>query len=397
MLVPIVYTVREKRVVCAGTEIIMKEVFTAKKSDFQEVTEFINMVFDEDFPEFMEKVYTEENFVRATHLCIRENGKIAACVGLYPQKIQYDDRTAECVWIGSVSVAPDKRGLGYMKELMAEADRIISERKLPFAYLSGRRNRYGFFGYEIMGIRNFFVFEEENIRLTTGFDVCSSYEFTPLYEDNKADLENVLKLYAKRKVRVRAEEDMVAAMKTWGFRPYTVKKSNEFQGYLLIKDGHIAEIELLDYGNLLNVCGAVLLCFGLENVKVEAREWEREKCRELAAVCEKYSTETLGNMKIYDYAAAYEFFMGLESRIRRLKYGRLTIHVSMACTFYIEVGETGIKTGYSDHEEADLFVTSAQLIRLTFTKGNGFITDFDNEFVKNWFPLSYTPETVDEF
>lgn len=375
----------------------MKEFFVAKKSDFKEVTEFINMVFDENFPEFMEKVYTEENFARAEHLCIRDNGKIAACVALYPQKIQYDGGTAECIWIGSVSVSPDKRGLGYMKELMAEADKIISERKLPFAYLSGRRNRYGFYGYEITGIRNIFRFEEENIRLTIGFEACSNYEFTPLYEENKEELENVLRLYAKRKVRVRAAEDMVTAMKTWGFRPYTVKKSNEFQGYILIKDGHIAELELANYSSLLNVCGAVLLCFGLESVTIEAREWEREKCRELAAVCERYSTETLGNMKIYDYAAAYAFFIGLERRVRKLKYGRLTIHVSMECTFYIEIDKEGIKTGNADHEEADLFVTSGQLIRLTFTKGNGFITDFDNELVKNWFPLSYTPERVDEF
>lgn len=428
----------------------MAEIFLAGKSDFREVTDFINMVFDKKFPEFMEKVYTEENFMRAEHYCIKDEGKLAACVAVYPQTITFGDNinlcagtsvnhvdsdgraasdicvsgadkaenSITCAWIGSVSVDPDKRGRGYMKQLMSHVHKVLSDRRIPFVYLSGRRNRYGFYGYEITGIRNWFIFEEENVRLTKGFDACKNYTFTPLYRDVKnsdsererkivsdrktgaevnGDLAKVIELYKKRLVTVRSEEDIVEAMKTWYYKPYIINKGGEFAGYMLIKDGDVAELELINFDNIIEICGAIMLCFGLESVRIEAREWEREKCKALGKVCERYTVETLGNMKIFDYAGTLRFMMELENGIRTLKRGRLTVHVSMEETFFIEVTETGINTGLADHEEADLFLTHSQLVRLMFTKGSSFATDSDNELVRDWFPLSYTPERVDEF
>ncbi|MGN0165150.1 MAG: GNAT family N-acetyltransferase [Lachnospiraceae bacterium] len=375
----------------------MSEIFIAGEKDFREVTDFINMVFKKNFPDFMEKVYTEENFMQAEHYCIRDEGKIAACVGVYPQIIQCGEDSAECAWIGSVSVDPGKRGRGFMRELMTHVDGVLADRKIPFVYLSGRRNRYGFYGYEITGVRNYFSFEEENIRLTIGFDACNGYDFQPLYHRNTEELNNVMQLYKKRLVTVRNEKNMVDAMRTWGYKPYVIKKEGEFRGYFLIKENEIAEIELVNSDEILQVCGAVMLCFGREDIRIEARKWEREKCRIMAGCCERYSIETLGNMKIFDYAGTLLFFMKLERKVRRLMPGRLTIHVSMGETFYIEISENSVETGTADHEEADLFLTSSQLIRLMFTQGNEFIAGYDHELVKNWFPLSYTPERVDEF
>ena len=375
----------------------MAELFLATNSDFREVTDFINMVFDKNFPEFMEKVYTEENFMRAEHYCIRDEGRLAACVAVYPQTIRCGDESIECAWIGSVSVSPDKRGMGYMKQLMAHVNQVLVDRGIPFAYLSGRRNRYGFYGYEITGMRNYFTFEEENIRLTIGFDACNEYEFDPLYQEDKEDLESVMKLYEKRLFMVRTAEDMVPGMKTWEYRPYVVKKKGEFQVYILIKGDEIAEIELVNFENVLNVCGAVMLCFGIENLKIEARTWEIEKCRILAEKCERYHIETLGNMKIFDFKKTLGYFMETERKIRNIKPGKLIVEVTGEDTFSIEVTEKTVKTDIIDSEKADISVTPSQLIRLCFTRGGDFITGFDSELVKNWFPLSYTPERVDEF
>lgn len=375
----------------------MDRIEIAKKNDFREVTAFINMVFDKQFPEFMEKVYTEENFLLAEHYLIRVEGKIAACVALYPQTISFGGESIECAWIGSVSVAPERRGEGHMKRLMAHVNHVIEERGIPFAYLSGRRNRYGFYGYEITGIRNYYTFEEENIRLTVGFDNCADYEFTPLYESNSSELDSVMELYSKRAVTVRNRENMFAGMKTWYYKPYVIKKHGEFAGYMLIKDNDIAELELVSFNELLNVVGAVMLCFGSESVRIEAREWERAKCNMLAACCERYTTETLGNMRIFDYEKTLGFFLSLESRIRSLKSGRLNICVRDKKSFFIELGDGGVTIGESMAEDADICVSESELIRLMFTKGGVSMPWFDNENVRNWFPLSYTPERVDEF
>lgn len=394
----------------------MKELFIAGKNDFEEVVGFINGVFSEEFPEFMEKVYSKKNFMRAKHFCIRDGGKLAACAAVYPQDIKCGELTVKCAWIGSVSVASDKRGLGYMKELMAEAEADMVKNGIPFAYLSGKRNRYGFFGYEITGIRNWFDFIESNVRHTVGFDSEKEYEFVPVYESDREALLNIMSLYSKRFIRVRNEEDMVQGMRTWGYRPYAILRKGQFRGYAVIKNFNmpennvllqtslpsdrqllISELELVSWDELLMICGSLIKRTGSEKIRIEAREWEREKCRLLAENCERYSIETLGNMKIFDYVRTFDFFMKMEAKLRRLKKGRLTFNVFSCCTFFIEIDENGVKTGEADCEEADIFLTPAQLIRLAFTKGGSFAVDSGDELIVNWFPLSYTPERVDEF
>ncbi len=375
----------------------MGEIVVACKNDFREVTDFINMVFDKQFPEFMEKVYTENNFMLAEHYLIRDNGEIAACVAVYPQTISFGERTVECAWIGSVSVHPKKRGEGHMKRLMAHVNCVLKERGVPFAYLSGRRNRYGFYGYEITGIRNYYSFEEENVRLTVGFDSCTGYEFVSLNENASTELDAVMKLYSKRLVTVRNRENMIPAMKTWYYRPLVIKKQGQFIGYMVFKDDDIAELELIDYADLQNVIGAIMTDFELESVRVEAREWERKKCKHLSDSCERYSIETLGNMQIFDYIKTFTFFMELEMRIRSLKKGRLNICVDDEECFGIVLGDSGVRVEKCKNIDADIRVGKAELIRLVFTKGSTSTPWYDNEIVRNWFPLSYTPERVDEF
>lgn len=375
----------------------MGEIVVAGKNDFREVTDFINMVFDKKFPEFMEKVYTKENFMQAEHYLIRDKGDIAACVAVYPQTIRFGEKSIECAWIGSVSVHPKKRGEGHMKRLMAHVNDVLKERGVPFAYLSGRRNRYGFYGYEITGIRNYYSFEEENVRLTVGFDNCTGYEFVPLSDNTTTDLDAVMDLYSKRLVTVRSRENMLQAMRTWYYKPFVIKKYGQFTGYMLIRDEDIAELELIDYTDLHKIIGAIMTEFELESVRIEAREWEREKCQYLADSCERYSIETLGNMQIFDYVKTLTFFMELELRIRSLKKGRLNICVDDEECFSIELGDSGVRVEKCKNNDADICIGKAELIRLVFTKGSTSTPWFDNEIVRNWFPLSYTPERVDEF
>ena len=375
----------------------MSEIVIAKQSEFREVTEFINMVFDKQFPEFMEKVYTEENFHMAEHYLIRVEGKIAACVALYPQTISFGEKSIECAWIGSVSVDPERRGEGHMRRLMAHVNHVIKERKIPFAYLSGRRNRYGFYGYEITGIRNFYTFEEENIRLTIGFDACNEYEFSPFCESDSSIYDSVIELYSKRLITVRNNENMNAGMKTWHYKPYVIKKHGEFAGYMLMRDNDIAEIELVLLDELLNVVGAVMQRFDAQTVRIEAREWERAKCNALAVCCERYTTETLGNMKVFDYVKTLRFFLEIENTVRKLKNGKLRVCVRDEMSFCVEITQGGVSVEISDENGADICVSGSELIRLVFTKGGMSMPWFDNEIVRNWFPLSYTPERVDEF
>ena len=131
------------------------ELATVK--DREELLDLLYRVFTHNNPTHprFEKMYpdlfvpTEEAL--GCHAIMRVDGRIKACVGVYPMTVRtagYEMTVAE---VGQVGTDLDARGKGYMGRLMRFQLQRLKDAGIHIASLGGRHDRYGHFGFETAG------------------------------------------------------------------------------------------------------------------------------------------------------------------------------------------------------------------------------------------------------
>ncbi len=85
------------------------------------------------------------------HLLLKEDGFVAAHVGIYPQECKVHGSILKSGSIGGVATHEKARGKGYMSVLLKRALELLHERKYDISWLGGDRKRYGYFGWECGG------------------------------------------------------------------------------------------------------------------------------------------------------------------------------------------------------------------------------------------------------
>lgn len=85
------------------------------------------------------------------HAIIVEDGRIVSHVAAIPQTLSIGAGTIECWGIGGVATDRRYRGNGYMSQLLEFWFDRMEEQEVPLSDLSGNRQRYGHFGYEMSG------------------------------------------------------------------------------------------------------------------------------------------------------------------------------------------------------------------------------------------------------
>ncbi|MFC1642396.1 GNAT family N-acetyltransferase [Myxococcota bacterium] len=124
-------------------------------SDFEEAMSLLDRVFGEyrphDFRRMLPSVYRPTEDAMGRNLAVRQHGRIAALLGVFPATWQVGDTALPLARIGGVAVAPEQRGRGWMRRLMAEALQWVQEGRYPLAFLAGNRWLYARFGFERAG------------------------------------------------------------------------------------------------------------------------------------------------------------------------------------------------------------------------------------------------------
>lgn len=87
------------------------------------------------------------------HALIVDDDRIVSHIGAVPQTLStgVDGETVECWGIGGVATDRRYRGNGYMSQLLEFWFERMAEAGVPLSDLSGDRQRYGHFGYEMAG------------------------------------------------------------------------------------------------------------------------------------------------------------------------------------------------------------------------------------------------------
>lgn len=144
----------------------------------------IPFVYDPDRPE--------------RHAVILADGEIVSHVAAVPQTLSTGSSgTVECWGIGGVATDRRHRGEGYMTDLLSFWFNRMDDAAVPLSDLSGNRQRYGHFGYELAGSEYEYTI---TARSFDGKPTASSA--VKVYDDEEAILETLGRIHATEPYRV---------------------------------------------------------------------------------------------------------------------------------------------------------------------------------------------------
>ena len=134
------------------------EVIRAGAQWKEEILRFADRIFGEDvqpggFAELIPDVYGPEAPCDGNHLLVLEEGKIRALLLTEPISFVSGGEILKGIGVGTVSVAEDARGRGFMQLLLKTVREWMKEEGYAFAVLAGQRQRYAYWGYEPMETR----------------------------------------------------------------------------------------------------------------------------------------------------------------------------------------------------------------------------------------------------
>ncbi|MCL2700859.1 MAG: GNAT family N-acetyltransferase [Phycisphaerae bacterium] len=130
---------------------------TAKVADRRELLDMLAAAFRVENPshpgfDFLyADLFDPTDEAMACHRIIRQDGRIVACVGCYPQTLVLGPATVKMFGIGQVSCLSEYRGRGFMTALMNDTVAHMESTSAPMSWLGGRRDRYAHFGWEVAG------------------------------------------------------------------------------------------------------------------------------------------------------------------------------------------------------------------------------------------------------
>lgn len=319
----------------------------------------------------MPKVYSMNLNSSGHHHILKENGKIVAVVGVYKQAFQIGEIILKTGFIGSVSVSEQCRGKGYMRLLMEKAEEDMRKEGLSLAMLGGKRNRYGFFGFEIGGIYTEYDYVEENIRHTIGAESGPIVKLIPVNDASDPCIDSMYELYKKECMTCRSREYFYLSCITWEYYVFQIKINDKFAGYLISSEdcSYIAELELNDWDDFLYVARECMSKVKQKKLIIRTQLWETEKSDVLQSTCELYRCIPNLSYKILDYPKALTAMLVLKQSYQHLSDGKFNFHVTGIGLVKIEIHQGTVhvimvneNSSEFDPEQIDITLTEREVI-----------------------------------
>ena len=372
-------------------------------NDYNELIDFGNYVFSQahmphDFPMMLPKLYKRSNFNPEHHYTVKEDGRIKALVGSYPMIYNVCGQQLKIYDIGIVSVHPYARSKGYMKLLMNEALQDMRVEGADLSSLGGQRQRYEYFGYSPCGALFTFSCSAVNIRHRFGKDFQPDITFKEILSSGDPDLDVIGKMHSRKKAFIERPRDlMFDIMTTWNNRILGVWRHKEMIGYLSVSQdlGAIQELYLTEASTLIEMIGAYLRQFCLQDVLIRLSSYETDKIAHLAGLAERTEVSNARNFNILNYPNVIKAFLKLKSGT--LPDGRMTVRIQDKCTITISVADNGLDVRQTD-ENPDYIVSHLEAMQLFFSHVSAFFLGImeGNDFAGRLFPIPIFVESNDQ-
>lgn len=370
----------------------MIEYRKAEKKDKADIIDFINYVFSHDhrphdFKKLLPKAYADEvDGLGAEHYIAEEDGKIKGVVADRIIDVCYCGNTLKIGIIGSVAVHPYSRGQGFMKNLMKMAIDDAENMGVQLLLLSGKRQRYGYFGFENAGILYNFKVSDSNVRHALEGVEDSEISFTEMSKENQAEIRLACQMNNLKPCHtVRKEEDFLRIMNSWSEKSYIIRKNDEMIGYSFAL---FRELVLKDEAYYPEAVKAMLKNVG--TAYIPAAAYERGKIEFLSSICEDYSISHFEKASVLDWKAVIFTFLDLKSKITELDDGEMTFAVDDVC---IRVAVKDNKVTVTDA------VLDMNAEKLSHNQAERLFFELDGLLKGrlNWFPLPLYIDAADTF
>lgn len=363
----------------------------ALPGEIPDVLDFINMVFSmahcpHDFRGMLPKLYEPGNEEKSIHYIATEDDKIMAVVCVLPVTLCHKDKKITCGTIGSVSVHPYSRGKGYMKKLMSLAVTDMKQEHMEFSSLSGRRNRYQYYGYEKGGFYYEYRFIADNFRHCADRFPQRDITLLKITDETSPYLAEMHSLSKARSVfGKRDAEDFFAISKSWYSDLYAVLENNQFRGYVSTCKNRIFELNLTDAALTFSCLKSCFEQIGERDMLLTVYPHELALMDTVAGLYESFSLHTDDNYQIFDYPAVLQFYLDIKSESCRLKDGVLDFSVQEHGNYRISV-EDGKPIVTVLENKPSLEMTPLEAISCIFSAESGARRKLLPE-ESNWFPL----------
>lgn len=363
----------------------------ALPEEMPEILDFINMVFSmahypHDFRNLLPKLYGEGKEEKSTHYIAVEDGSIKAAVCMLPVTLCHGDSRIVCGTIGSVSVHPYSRKSGHMRQLMKLAVSDMEKDGICMSSLSGRRQRYQYYGYELGGYYYRYRFIPDNFR-----HCAAKYDLRNLCLEEVTDcqspyLPEMHRLSMERTVfSLRSSDDFFTVSQSWSSKLYAVLEAGSLQGYVSLNNNLVQEMCLKDSSLTFSCLQSCLEQTGEQELLLLAYPHDQKLMGEVSPFYESCSMHTDDNYQIFRFRETLQFFLDVKSECCRLESGSLDFSVQGHGAFRIAVRD-GKACVSALEGTPEIVLTPLELISCMFSPEPGMRGRLLPE-ARNWFPL----------
>lgn len=233
----------------------------ARPEEEDQILDLIDLVFSKadqphDFASLLPKVYGHAGFSRM-HAVAVDDGRVTGTIGMLPMTVWMGDQALRGGYIGSVAVHSRCRGRGHMNALMALLIGEARERGYDFLALSGQRQRYGHWGFEVCGENLRFSINQRNANHALQAETAR-FSFAPPADGTQwaavKSLHDSLPFHCERSESLFRE-----IVKSYGGELLAIlNEAGGMEGYLIRTEGEITEIGLSEEARLPAVIKCLL-------------------------------------------------------------------------------------------------------------------------------------------
>jgi len=369
------------------------EIQRLKAEHYDELLNLLNFVFSRknnremDFEKEMPKMWGRDDEHIGKHLGIFEEGRLVACIGIYPFDVIVAGQTLRFATTGNIAVHPDFEGKGYMGAMVEKAMDELDRMNIDIARLGGLRSRYNRYGFEACGQNFTFTFTEKN-RLRKFPAFKGGITFKQITHEDKEALAFTAELYNKNEIAVpRNAENAYICLTMWQNVPYLALRENKPVGYVCASANKagIAEFDAVDLNALTDmVCAWQELAGG--NISFGRQMHQVESVRVFSEVCEGCLAHSPSHFKIINWAKVTEAFFKLKAGYCKPMPGELKIGIEGYGAIRLFADDSGVCCELYDGK-TDITLDPVSATRYIFGTLSPVYTAYAPPVAQSWFPL----------
>lgn len=297
------------------------EIKRPTEKDYAELMDMLDTSFsfcDEEskFIRLLPKLYKLKYKPWDNNICVFENGKIAAGVGLYYLNLNVCGENLKVGGIGNVAVHPSARRKGYMKGAMLYAENEMLSNGTDLSVLDGQRQRYQYFGYDNVGVSYSFCVTRTNLRHTFGENCQTDVTAVKLAEDDTSALDMIWNMNKSRPLFCeRKREDLFDILHSWFATPYKLCKDGKDIGYFVISKGmdSVNEFSLISSDYTRDAVIAVFNLSEAQSVAFVQPVYETKMNDFLFNICDFPSVKGSCKISVFNYKNTVSAFLKLKA------------------------------------------------------------------------------------